>query len=102
MTDAKKIIILGTGGNCIDILDTIRELNAVLPSARYECIGFLDDDPEKWNTQPGGVPVLGPLVEARKHGDAFFVNGIGSPHNFWKKKEAGGVFLKPALSESLK
>ena len=44
----KQIIILGTGGNCIDILDTINDINARLSSKKYECIGFLDDNEKKW------------------------------------------------------
>ena len=38
----KNIIILGTGGNSIDILDAINEINLI--SKKYNCIGFLDDD----------------------------------------------------------
>ena len=79
----KRIIILGTGGNCIDILDTINESK---PISRYECVGFLDDDERKWGKDYHGVSVLGPLHSAQKYPDHFFVNGIGSPSNFWKKR----------------
>ncbi|MBI4674106.1 MAG: sugar O-acyltransferase, partial [Chloroflexi bacterium] len=44
----KKIIILGTGGNSVDILDTLRDVNDAQREAVYECIGFLDDDAQKW------------------------------------------------------
>lgn|SRR5690606_20579453 len=82
----KKIVIFGTGGNCIDILDTIREINKVEES--YECIGFLDDNKEIWGKDIHGVPVLGPLVMAKELVDTcYFVNGIGSQKNFYKKKE---------------
>ena len=77
----KKIVIFGTGGNCIDILDTIREINKVEES--YECIGFLDDNKEIWGKDIHGVPVLGPLVMAKELVDTcYFVNGIGSQKNF--------------------
>ena len=81
----KKIIILGTGGNCIDILDTINEINAI--SAQYSCIGFLDDNPENAGKRVQGIDVIGKLADASNFKDAFFVNGIGSSLNFWKKKQ---------------
>jgi sugar O-acyltransferase (sialic acid O-acetyltransferase NeuD family) len=81
----KKIVIFGTGGNCIDILDTINEIN--LSGRKYECIGFLDDDPKKLGKDFYGVKVVGTLKQAMEFRDAFFVNGIGSSTNFWKKKD---------------
>lgn len=80
----KKIIILGAGGNCIDILDTINDINLVVPT--YRCIGFLDDNAQSWGRESHGVKVLGPLNSAQQYQDCFFVNGIGSPANFWRKR----------------
>ena len=57
----KKIIILGTGGNCIDILDTINDINKAESKALLDCVGFLDDDPDRWGMEFCGVSVLGPL-----------------------------------------
>lgn len=81
----KKIIILGTGGNCIDLLDTIHEINDATGRPTYECIGFLDDNEDRWGTECQRIRVLGPLNDAYKFSDAYFVNGIGSEFNFWKK-----------------
>lgn len=81
----KKIIILGTGGNCIDILDAINEINLLAQTPVYDCIGFLDDTPDNQNKEFYGVKVIGQLTDAAKFTDTFFVNGIGSPLNFWKK-----------------
>lgn len=82
----KKIIILGTGGNCIDILDTINDINQ--GSLRYECVGFLDDNSEKWGEVFFGVSVLGPLHFANQFvNECFFVNGIGSERNFYNKEQ---------------
>lgn len=83
----KQIIILGTGGNCIDILDTINEINERAGQALYQCIGFLDDDPQTWEKEFHGVKVAGNLQSAKKYPDSRFVNGIGSPNNFWRKRE---------------
>jgi len=82
----RKLIILGTGGNCMDILEAVREINGAAADL-YECVGFLDDDRESWGREYCGVKVLGPLDTARQHADCFFVNGIGSPVNFWRKRD---------------
>ncbi|MBL8098124.1 MAG: acetyltransferase [Anaerolineales bacterium] len=84
---AKRIVILGTGGNCIDILDTLLEINRFMSEAIYECIGFLDDNPAKLNQSFHGVSVLGNLQIAREIEDCSFVFGIGSASNFWKRKD---------------
>jgi sugar O-acyltransferase (sialic acid O-acetyltransferase NeuD family) len=86
----KEIIILGTNGNCIDVLDTICDINDSFGKTLYTCKGFLDDDEKKWGTALHGVKVLGPLNSAPTYDDCFFVNGIGSPTNFWRKQEIIG------------
>ncbi|HUT02002.1 MAG TPA: NeuD/PglB/VioB family sugar acetyltransferase [Phycisphaerae bacterium] len=83
----KKLIILGTGGNCIDILDAVNEINRSRGQRVYECVGFLDDDEEAWGREVHGVRVLGGLDAARRHDECLFVNGIGSPLNFWRKRD---------------
>ena len=82
----KKIIILGTGGNSIDILDTIADINAQAAKVVYQCLGFLDDNNLLWGKMLYGVKVLGPLMSASKLKDCYFVNGIGSSSNFWRKE----------------
>ena len=86
MKRAKQIAILGTGGSSRDILDTINDLNSLAPSNVYECVGFLDDDQALWGKRLHGVKVLGPLASADELRDCYFVNGIGSPSNFWRKE----------------
>jgi sugar O-acyltransferase (sialic acid O-acetyltransferase NeuD family) len=82
----RDIIILGTGGNCIDILDTLDDCNLDAAANLYRCVGFLDDDQASWGKEVHGVPVLGPLDAAEGFPSASFVNGIGSPANFWHKQ----------------
>ncbi len=53
----KKLIILGTGGNCIDILDTINDINEINVHPIYECIGFLDDNQENLGKVHYGIEV---------------------------------------------
>ena len=81
----KNIIILGTGGNCIDILDTISDINTASGRNVYACLGFLDDDYNKWGKEFYGLKVLGPLSSAQNYHNCYFVNGIGSPSSFLRK-----------------
>ena len=85
MNDLKRIVILGTGGNSLDILDTILEINDRAGRKVYECVGFLDDNETSRDKVFRGVRVLGPLAAARDMQGCRFVNGIGSPANFHKK-----------------
>ena len=84
MNIPKKIIVLGTGGNSIDILDTINEINLI--EKKYECIGFLDDDVSKRSNQIHGVDIIGQITDAKFFKDAYFINGIGNSSNFYSKK----------------
>ncbi|AWN45270.1 sugar O-acyltransferase [Methylobacterium terrae] len=72
----RPLIILGTGGNALDILDLVESR----PEAPWRVAGFLDDArPE--GDRVAGLPVLGRLAEARRLAedpDVAFVNAIGS------------------------
>lgn len=83
----KDILILGTGGNCVDILDAVLALNESTDSPVYRVRGFLDDDQRQRGQAVEGYPVLGPLCQATEHPECFFVNGIGSVGNFWRKPD---------------
>jgi sugar O-acyltransferase (sialic acid O-acetyltransferase NeuD family) len=80
----KKVIILGAGGNCIDILDTINEINEIKPT--YECIGFLSDNEAIHGKEYYQTKVLGPLSRAMEFEDCFFLNGIANEKSFTKKE----------------
>jgi sugar O-acyltransferase (sialic acid O-acetyltransferase NeuD family) len=86
MASVLKVVILGSGGNSIDILDTLLEINDAAGRPQYECIGFLDDNAAAWGRTIHGVQVLGPLQAAAEQRDACFVNGIGSAETFWQKE----------------
>lgn len=83
----QKIIIFGTGGNSVDILDTLNDINEARRERVYECSGFLDDDPNTWGRKILGVTVLGALDTALQYSNCFFVNGIASVDNFLRKRE---------------
>jgi sugar O-acyltransferase (sialic acid O-acetyltransferase NeuD family) len=97
--EIRKVIIFGTGGNCVDILDTLDEINRIRPT--FECIGFLDDDTARQGTVVAGRKVLGPLANARAFPDVYFINGIGSTRNFHKKEHiirSAGIPLERFVS----
>jgi sugar O-acyltransferase (sialic acid O-acetyltransferase NeuD family) len=83
----KDILILGTAGNSIDILDTINQINSCSRQSIYRCMGFLDDDLQRRGELLHGIPIVGPLSEAVNYKNCVFVNGIGSSKNFWKKHQ---------------
>lgn len=83
----QDIVILGTGGNCLDLLDLLEALGRAGGEAPYRCVGFLDDDPAQQGQTLHELPVLGTLPSARDLSGAQFVNGIGSPSNFWRKPD---------------
>lgn len=85
MAEPQRIVILGTAGNCIDILETIRDLAAARGAGSIECVGFLDDDRASWGKEVEGVPVLGGITHAAALKGVQFVNGIGSPTSYHLK-----------------
>jgi sugar O-acyltransferase (sialic acid O-acetyltransferase NeuD family) len=81
----RPVVVLGTGGNCVDIIDAIDEINAAGTGA-YDCLGFLDDNQSLWGTRLCGLEVLGPLAMATElPSDACFVAGLGSVRNFTRR-----------------
>lgn len=81
----QDIIILGTGGNAIDIADAVAANEQ--KGANCRVLGFLDDNADLWGQRLGAWPVLGSLGDASRFPQTSFINGIGSPVNFCKKPE---------------
>jgi len=84
---ARDLLILGTGGNSLDILEAVRAGNAAAGEPQYVPRGFLDDAPGLQGRIVHGLPVVGPLAAAAEWPDAFLVNGIGNPRNYRDKPE---------------
>lgn len=80
-----RVVILGTGGNCVDLLDTLLDINQSRGEQLYEPLGFLDDKPARHGQQICGVPVLGPLSMAAQVEGCQFINGIGSTASYRAK-----------------
>jgi sugar O-acyltransferase (sialic acid O-acetyltransferase NeuD family) len=80
----RPLIILGTGGNALDVLDTVDALNAVSPM--WEVAGFLDDARPPGSPH-SGLKVLGGVRDASKFNDALFMNAIGSDKSYRSRPE---------------
>lgn len=58
------VILLGPGGNVIDMVDMIEDINR--QGAQYELLGFLDNRPALAGRSIEGYPVLGRYADAPK------------------------------------
>ena len=86
----KKVVILGVGGYCANLIDVMHDINEAAGREEYTPLGFLDDDPKKIGTWYHGCEVLAPLSAARRFPEALFVNGIGSAENASRKRDIIG------------
>jgi sugar O-acyltransferase (sialic acid O-acetyltransferase NeuD family) len=80
----RDLVIIGTGGTSVDILDTVR---AMAGTGQFRPAFFLDDNPSQIGRSLHGVEVRGPLEVAGDLTDCLFINGIGSPNNFWRRDQ---------------
>jgi sugar O-acyltransferase (sialic acid O-acetyltransferase NeuD family) len=80
----QSLIILGTGGNALDILDVIEAINDRTPT--WTVAGFLDDARANGGEYLG-LPILGWLDDAAHLPGHSFVNAIGS-HKSFRSREA--------------
>lgn len=80
------LVLLGAGGTARDVLSLVEDLNR--EKKRYCCVAMLDDDEKLWGREIQGVPITGPLADAKRYGSALVVNTLGSPHNYRCRHEA--------------
>lgn len=80
----RDLVIVGTGGTSVDILDTVRARQAAGHS-EFRPVAFLDDDLARIGMTLHGLPVLGPLEQAAALTERWFVNGIGSPASYMRR-----------------
>ena len=74
----KRLAIYGGGGMAREVLELVRDINAVEPE--FEIIGWLDDDASKAGTTLKGLPVLGPIERVSAEEVSFeAVIAIGNP-----------------------
>lgn len=74
------LVFLGAGGTARDVLSLVEDLNG--NRKQYRCVALLDDDKRLWGQKVQGIPITGPLTEAKRFDSAKFVNTLGSPRNY--------------------
>ncbi|HEU5314819.1 MAG TPA: hypothetical protein VFX49_01830 [Chloroflexota bacterium] len=87
------LILLGYGGNVVDVIDMVDDLNdsAGPGEKRYELLGFLDPREELHGQERNGLPVLGPLTDAgryvERYQDVRFTTWIGRVDTYHLRPE---------------
>ncbi|MGN7479715.1 acetyltransferase [Solibacillus silvestris] len=83
-----KIIIIGTGGNSIDVAEIIEEISILSNENKYEILGYLDDDEKIHQKNINGYSVLGGLSLAKQLPEEVnFVFTIGSERSYKNRLE---------------
>lgn len=87
MQETIKVVVIGASGNGLDIIDTLLDINQNLGFVKYECIGFLDDNPDLQNkTVYLGYRVLGKIADFEQFDEnIYFITAIGSSKSFLNK-----------------
>lgn len=78
------LIVIGSGGNGLDVLDIVDAINA--RSMRWRVVGFLDDGVTP-GTVVAGVEVVGGLKDAARFPECRFVNSIGAERSYARRPE---------------
>jgi sugar O-acyltransferase (sialic acid O-acetyltransferase NeuD family) len=80
----QPLIIIGTGGNALDVLDVVTALNRM--GHAWDVAGFLDDS-RAVGSRYEGHEVLGGLRDAGRHPECLFVNAIGGDKSYRKRPD---------------
>lgn len=78
---AKELIIIGAGGDGINVAEVIIEMNGY-----WNLLGFLDDDPNKQGMEICGVPILGTIDDINKYEKCYISLLVGNPKRYFIKK----------------
>ena len=87
------LILLGYGGNVVDVIDMVDDMNAAAGAGdpRYEVLGYLDPRDELQGRAPHGYPVLGRLPDApryvQQYRDVRFTTWIGRVDTYHLRPE---------------
>jgi sugar O-acyltransferase (sialic acid O-acetyltransferase NeuD family) len=97
---AEPLVLVGAGGFGRETAELVRAVNAAHEArtggARWELLGFLDDDPARRGTTLTGTPVLGGLDTLGDLPEPRLVLCTGHPGNFAsKRKIAARLGLSP-------
>ena len=82
----ERLVLVGAGGFGRETAEVVRAINAAAATPRWELLGFLDDDRDRWGTSVSGTRILGGLDELAGLPDAAIVVCTGHPGNYTSKK----------------
>ena len=85
-SERRKIIILGAGGTCQEIVDIIKAINQEHPI--WDLLGYLDDDPNKQGKEFNGIKVIGTINDFKNYKDVWIINPLGNPKSYFIRKRA--------------
>jgi sugar O-acyltransferase (sialic acid O-acetyltransferase NeuD family) len=90
----EPLVLAGSGGFGRETAELVRAINAVHAAergtARWDLLGFLDDDEARWGTAVSGLPVLGGIDSIADHPDASVVVCTGNPRDFSSRRRIVG------------
>lgn len=74
----QPVVVYGAGGHGREIVQLLEDINA--HRARWDVIGFLDDDPAQHGREVNGLPVLGGMDWLGREGAGIRIAlGVGNP-----------------------
>jgi sugar O-acyltransferase (sialic acid O-acetyltransferase NeuD family) len=82
----EPLVLVGAGGFGRESAEVVRAVNGAQARARWNLLGFVDDDEELRGRSVSGVPVLGAIDELAGLPDARVVVCTGHPGNFRSKQ----------------
>jgi sugar O-acyltransferase (sialic acid O-acetyltransferase NeuD family) len=81
----RPLVVVGSGGFGRETVEAVRAVNA--ERRTWDLLGFLDDDPTLHGTEIDGVPVIGPIDDARtRFESAQLVVCTGHPGNYFSRR----------------
>jgi len=81
----RPLVVIGSGGFGRETVEAVRAVNA--ERATWDLVGFLDDDFSLLGKVMEGLPVLGPIDDARDRlGSVALVVCTGGPRNYFTRK----------------
>jgi sugar O-acyltransferase (sialic acid O-acetyltransferase NeuD family) len=82
---AEPLLVVGAGGFGREAVEVVRAVNAAAARARWDVLGFLDDDPTRWGARVSGTTVVGPVDSVHDRPGTRVVVCTGNPRDFRSK-----------------
>lgn len=82
---AEPLLLAGGGGFARETAAAIRAINTV--ELRWDVVGVLDDNPQRWGERIAGVRILGPVEAVHDHPSARVVVTMANPGAWWTRTQ---------------